>query len=336
MYPKTFTDKINCLESLLGIRSQCVVDDEYPFWIEDIEGMDVKRLASMARASSFTGKDFGKFLINSSAREMMGDLELLLNDGYKMNNIVGDMCSSCSPIPSYTANGGIIVKSVVGTKFPILRITSLMVLTNNTGTYELVIDDGVDAYTKDVQLQAGVLMPFKLKYATTKSSARVFFSDPTVQLGQIVCATPSSCGCGGSTTSANPIQIAGLLGGVEVSTQYGFLPCAAVDCSYDSLVCNLIQQVPNIFGQALLFKFGEKYYSHRQTSERNNDSVSYGEQQEEEDTPMKKYRIQYWARMQGKTDRNSIRKVINDYLGKYRSDKCIICESKIKTGYITG
>jgi hypothetical protein len=336
MYPKTFVDKVECLESLVGIRSQCEVEDAFPFWVEDVEGLDVKKLAALARASSFSGKDQGQWLINSAAREMMGDIEMLLNDGYKMNNIIGDMCSTCNLIPSYTANSGIVVKAAVGTNFPILRITKLTILTNNTGTYTLVIDDGIDPQTFDVNLQAGVLMPIKLNYSSTQKMARVYFEDVAVQLGQVVCSTPSSCGCGGATTSNNPVHIAGILGGVEVNTQYGFLPCAAVDCSYDSLVCNLIQQVPNVFGQAMLYKIGEKYYANRGVSDRNNDAVSYGENQQEEDTPFKKYNILYWARLQGKVDRNSIKRLINDYLKKYRADKCVVCDSKLKTAYVTG
>ena len=104
MFPKSFVDKTECLQSLVGVRTGCTVDKQYPFWIEDIEGVDVKKLASMSKASNPNGKDFGNQLINNAARQMLGDVELLLNNGYKMKNIVGDMCSTCTLVASYTLN----------------------------------------------------------------------------------------------------------------------------------------------------------------------------------------------------------------------------------------
>lgn len=334
MFPKTFVDKVECLESLVGIRTGCSVEKQYPFWIEDIEGVDVRKLASMTKASNPHGKDFAAQLINNSARQMMGDLELLLNNGYKIQNIVGDMCSSCTLLPNYTANTGIIIKSVIASKFLFLRITKLTVLANVTAEKQITIDDGVTPKYYTVNLVAGTLMPVVLDYSTTQKTVRVFFTDITVPLGQITCTTTTNCGCGGSATSNDPVSIAGLVAGVETSTQYGFLPCVAVDCSYDSLVCNLIQQTPNIFGLAMLYKVGELYYDNKKVADRSNDAVSFNDEAQEEQK--KNYARLYLGKIKGVSGMSSIAKLVNDYLKTYRADKCVICEAKIKTGYVTG
>ena len=334
MFPTSFVDKTECLQSLVGVRTGCTVDKQYPFWIEDIEGVDVKKLSSMAKSSNPNGKDVAAQMINNAARQMMGDIEVLVNNGYRMRNIVGDMCSTCSLLPNYTAAGGIIVKNVVATKYAVMRITRLTILANYTGEKQVTIDDGVEPKYYSVNLVAGVLMPVKLEYSTTEKSVKIFFTDNTVPVGQITCQTASSCGCGGSKDSNNPVNISGLLGGIAVSTQYGFLPCVAVDCSYDTLVCNLIQQTPNIFGLALLYKVGELYYDNKRVSDRNNDAVSFNDDPQEEQK--KNYARLYWAKMKGSSGMQGINKIISDYLRTAKSDRCVICEVKISTGYTTG
>lgn len=334
MFPTTYVDKTVCLESLVGIRTACAVGADYPFWIEDIEGVDVKKLGVLAKSSNPSGKDLANQLINNAARQMMGNIEMLLNNGYKLNTIIGDMCSTCTLLPNYTANTGIIVKSNTASRFLNLRITKLTILANVTDTKQITIDDGETPVYLDVALQAGVLMPVKLAYSTTKKSVKIFFTDSTVPLGQITCATTASCGCGGSATSNSPVTIKGLVAGIEGSTQYGFLPCVAVDCSYDSLVCNLIQQTPNTFGLAMLFKVGELYYDNKAVSDRNSDSVSFNEETKEE--YKKNYAKQYKDVLQGTSQMLGLKKIINDYLKTYRADKCILCDSKLSTAYATG
>lgn len=335
LYPK-ITTTVQCLESLVGIRTYCGANQEYPFYIEDIEGVDIKTLASIAKGSNLNGKNFGNQLINSAAREMLADIEKMLNGGYRLKNMVNDMCSNCTLLQSYTQNTGIIVKNVIGTSYGILRITRLTVLANVTGTYTIRIDDGVTPIDYPVQIQAGMLMPIKLNYSTLEKQAKIFFTDTTVPLGQIICTKPSSCGCGGAQNDNNPIHIAGLSNGIETSNQYGFLPCAGVDCSYESLVCNLIKHAPNVFGVGLLYKVGEKFYAHKRASGRNNDTVSYNEEDDPKSESGRNYNILYLANLNGKADRVGIRRIVSEYLKNKRADRCIECTTLIGTAGVTG
>lgn len=334
MFPTTLSTKTQCLEALVGVRSSCSSDTEFPYWIEDIEGVDVRKLATLAKASNPSGRDFASQLINNAARQMLGDLELLLNNGYKLKEVIGDVCSTCSLLPSYTQGGGVKIKPVLVTKFSILKISRLTILANITDTKQITIDDGVTPQYFDVDLVAGTLMPVTLNYQTKEREVKIFFTDPTVPVGAISCSSNTSCGCGGSTTSNNPVIMSGLLNGVDNSVQYGFLPCVSLNCSYDSLVCNLVNQVPNVLGLALLYKVGELYYDNKDVSDRNTEAVTYNDNPQEE--KKKNYGRLYWAKMKGTADMSSIKKVVNDYLKTYRSDKCIICESKVQTGYAAG
>lgn len=333
MLPKSTLDKVECLESLVGVRTGCTVTENYPFWIEDIEGVDVDKLAKLAKGSNGTGKDFGQQLINSSARELLGDIELLMNNGYSMKNIAGDMCSSCTLLPTYVTGGGITITSNINSRFRNLQITKLTMLTNVTGPRVFILDDGITQTEKTVQLTAGMNVPVKLNYITSEPKVKVYFQDSSVGVGRVSCATNSDCGCGSSSKATLPLIFSGLLNGSEVTGQYGFLACAAVTCSYDALVCNMIKLTPNVFGQTLLYKIGEKYYLHKSASERNNEAASYNE--EEKSVFVRNYGALYATRLYGKGDRRAVKNIINDYL-KQNKDTCVTCHAKIMTAGATG
>lgn len=334
MFPLSSFDKTECLESLIGIRTGCTVDKEYPFFIEDIEGVDVPKLSKLAKASNLNGKDFAKQLINSASRELLADIELMLNDGYQLKAVAGDMCSNCNLLPTYTVNSGIVIKPNMISRFKNIHITRLSILINRSGAQNFILDDGITPKLYTANFTAGMVVPVNMNYWTGEKSVKLTFEDPTIGLGRVSCSTESGCGCGGSKTAVYPFTFSGVLNGNEVSTQYGFLACAAITCSYDSLVCNLIKLTPNVFGQTLMFKVGEKYYLHKAASDRNNEAASFNE--EEKSEFVRNYGALYSARMYGKSDRQAVRNLINDYLKNNKNDSCITCESKMHTAYVTG
>ena len=340
MLPKNpALNSFHCLTSLMGVRSECdaaTLATAKEFWIEDIDGYDAQKLSKLARGSHLKGSSLASWLIDSAAREMMGDLELLMNNGYSVKSMVGDMCSSCSFLPSYAPGSGVVVKTTSPSNLSQLVITKLTILANVTGTREFIIDDGVTPKPFNVDLQAGVQIPVIVDYKTYQKSVKIYFTDATVPLGLIQCATTSSCGCGKTSADAtSPITIAGLLNGTEGATQYGFLVCAGVACSYDLLVCNMIKKTPRIFGLVLSFKVAEKLTLQKNMSERNNEVASYGETGGEE--LQRNYGQLYWAKLKG-TNRGEkgLKDVIQSYLKTVTWDSCIDCQTKIYSSFATG
>ena len=160
------------------------------------------RSAFRGKVVAFTSWDVFPFILNE---ERSG---LLVNSGYAMQNIVGEVCSTCQHLPTYTNNAGIIVKSVVHSQYSQLRIYKLHILANVTGARQIVIDDGITPKYYTVNLTAGVIVPVNLPYVTDAKSAKISFTDTTIPVGQIYCQTSSSCGCGGNakpTASCAPM-----------------------------------------------------------------------------------------------------------------------------------
>lgn len=331
MFPKIETP-VNCLESLVGIRTICGATP-FPMYFEDIEGVDIRRLAAIAKGSNMTGQDFAKQIINSAARELLADIELIMNNGYKLKSVLGNICSSCSLLPSYTPGGGITITSNVYSSYSFMNITQLTILINQTGPRTLVIDDGITTKLFTPTFTAGVKLPVLIDYTTNQRTVKIYFQDATIGVGQVSCTTTGGCGCGSAQPSA-PVSISGILNGAPTSTQYGFLPCVGVVCSYETLVCNMIKQTPNIFALTLFYKVGEKYYLHRHASERNNETASYNEEQPDE--YQRNYSGLYGKTLQGTGQKAGLRSIINQYLRTNANDYCVQCEAKIYTAGARG
>jgi hypothetical protein len=335
MYPKISNEITNCLQGLVGIRTECTYSalNAPPFFIEDIEGMDIKRMAALARGSSMKGADWGRWIINSAARQMMGDIELLMSGGYNLKNIVGDSCSKCTLVPAYTAGAGVVVRSSVQSNYQMFSINKLEILIDRAGNQEFNLDDGVTVVKKTANFIPNTIIPVLLNYSTDQKAVKIYFTDPTIGVGQVICPTNSSCGCG-STNPNTIFSVGGLVAGVPSAAQYGFIPCAGVTCSYSSLVCKLINQAPNIFGLTLLYKVGDIAFVAKNQSGRNNEDASYNETQDTE--LQRNFGQLYWAKMKGTGGVKGIKNIINDYLARNARDGCVSCDAKVYTSYAIG
>lgn len=335
MLPTLSAERTNCLSSLIGVLSDPCVDPTSapPFYVEQIDGVDIDKLRSIASSSDLSGKAYAERLIRSSTMEMMGDLELLINNGYNLVETVGEVCSNCDFTEVYIPGGGIKIYNAGLSAYGQIRITLLKVKANVTGDHVLRIDDGVGTVDYNISLVAGVVMPLNLNYTSQQKTVKVGLVDQTVGLAQISCPVKTSCGCGLGTTTTL-IKYSGTIGGMDATNQYGFIGCANVGCSNDILMCELIRQAPNLFGLTLLYKVGEKINNGTKLTLRTGRVAVQSD--EIKDTEIFRYMSLYRKRMYGTTQERGIRNVVNEYLQKRSGDNCIQCVSNYKTGYVTG
>ena len=334
MLPKKICDSISCLQSLVKLRSDCTDGNCADFYIEDLEGVDTTNFSDIANVNSPSGKMKANDLINVAAREMLADIEMLIGNGYSLKPTFGELCSACSFLTTYTANTRIKVTNVIATKYSILQIHTLQILSNYTGTAVLIVDDGTQTQF-NVDLVNGVIANVTLEYSTSATSVMIYFQDTTIGLAQISCTVPSGCGCGGAANRAasQTITYSGMIGIVAAPFQYGFLPCASIVCSSDLMVCDLIKQTPKLFAMTLLYKVGQKYYSDARLSKRNNRTAG---QDDDEKIDMESYYAGlYKTRINGTKITKGIYGIISSYL-KQRNDKCVMCDGNVKQGWAIG
>lgn len=342
---KAFKNPETCLSSLVGIQADCGGPEAY-MYVENIEGCDIKKLSEIANVQNPSGKSFAQAMIDAAAREMLGDIELITNNGFVLKQTFGDLCGACDYATSgtiYSNGGGVKIQNMISSPYSVLKVFSVEIAANYTGDAVLVLDDGTTPQSFDITLEAGIADIHKLEYSTTKKVVKVYIQGNATPVARIDCPTVRSCGCGGSSNrdAADTIRYSGLLNGIDVSTQYGFKICASVTCDSGIMTCDLVNAAPRTYSLALLYKVGSKYYSEASLSERNNRTAGMDEDKKE--GMVLYYNNLYKQLMYGKTfatgvnvsGTNTINNNIQAYL-RQKKDRCVTCESIRKESYVTG
>jgi hypothetical protein len=338
MLPNKTCDTTECLNSLVGVKAECGNENCFPYYIEDVEGIDLETLASIAPSNALSGNQFGKDIIAAAAREMKGDMQMMIANGFSLTPTFGEVSSTCDfSSVIFQPGGGVKVLNSISSGYGVLHIPYLEIAANYTGDAVLVLDDGKAPKTFNVSLTAGEIIPCTLAYSTTQKIVKVSLSNSGIALSQINCNVVSSCGCGGSQNkeSVMSVRYSGLLNGMDGDIQYGFKVTAFVSCSQEILTCELTRTVPDMLGMALLYKVGQKVYSETALSTRMNRVA--GQDSEEDVTMRDYYEKLYRERMYGTTKVRGIRDTIANYLATKSKDKCMQCNSKTtRTGWATG
>jgi hypothetical protein len=328
-YPET------CFSGLIGIHNTCEPQSA-TYWLDDIPGVDLSKLALVAEANSPTGEKLGLRLIESASRMMAADVEAIYDGQYKVVNSLVNGCSTCKFTPNYTtgANNGIIIKNNADSSISILLLDKLTVKMNSTGTFHLVIDDGVAPRVIEHDFEPLVEYEFtNLNYRTRSKTIKVYFQE-LVGLAQLSCArSGSGCGCSGvSKTVSTDLQYAGMTNDAESQAAFGFIPCAGVVCDAADLLCYVANSAPRMIGMALLYKTAELYFATRLQATRNNKVVGTNTDDAKED--VKKYQKLYTEKLNGVGTRG-VKDLVFTTL-QNSGDVCVVCNAMLATAWATG
>lgn len=325
-----------CLNNLVGIKS-CATDPQPLFYLDDIEGMTAERLSQLATVQTGSGAALFASLRDSAIRMMLADIDSVIPTNYRILPELSSVCSTCSFsgfFSNATESGtGIIVKNMSNSRFTSMIIDSLKVKVGTTGKFTLMV--GTKAINTDF-IAGEELTLQNIGYETFDKEIRIYFTDPEVKLYSITCPANSTCGCGGAPKSlATDIVVAGLTQGLEGVTQYGILPCVKIRCSYDDIICDLVQGSPRLFGLALLYLIASKAFEENVMSQRVNRTASYG--QEEKQSMSDYYYGLYRERITGNPKKGilGIASAVSSNL-KLIKDKCVTCDNPNQIAWAIG
>lgn len=329
---------MECLTSLVGIKELCNENATAPlFYLDDAEGIDRLSLSAIAKKSLPSGLAFGNEIIDSAARFLVADIETLIPKGYAIKSSLNSFCNVCTytVLGSSSPTTGVIVKNTSVSKNAYLAIDSLKIMIQNTGTYTIVIDDGVTPkqISHDFTAMTEVNI-INIPYKTTAASVKIYFLEAGVTVSALSCPITKSCGCSGSTSAqSKDIQVKGLLNGSEFTTQYGFIPCASVVCSIDNVICSIINQQPRLFALTLFYRSAARYFSEFQVTQRNNTNASFDE--EEKLSLADRYINLYYERLRGSKNVKGISDNMAAVMNGL-SDPCVECKRITGTSWGIG
>lgn len=324
---KNQKSKMECLTQLVGIKELCKATDPQPlFWLDDAEGLDRLSLAEIAKPTNGSGLEFGKYIIESSSRFMVADIESLIPKGYTIKSSLNSFCNVCTytSLVSSASQTGIVVKNISTSNNASLSIDSLKVMIQNTGDFTVVFDDGKTLKGIPHSFITGVELDIiNISYKTSQKTVKIYFLEADVALYALSCPIQQGCGCSGATNKqSTDIQVKGLLSGSEFTTQYGFIPCASVVCSLDNLMCSIINQQPRLYALTLFYKSAARYFSEFPVTQRNNRNASYDEQEKISLSTM--YTQLYYERLRGSGNVKGIADNLANVLNNI-SDPCLEC-----------
>lgn len=325
-----------CFSSLVGIHGTCEPQAQAPYWLDDIPGIDIAKLAQVAEAASPTGEKLALKIIETASRMMAADVEAIYDGRYKVTNTLVNGCSTCKFTDNYTSgpDNGIIIKNNSDSTIANLLVDKLIVKINDTGAFNIVISDGTAENERVIpfEFEAGVEYEFTgLDYKTKQKTVRVKFQE-TVALAQLSCVrTGSGCGCSGARAVVSDLQYTGMTNGSETQNAFGFIPCAGIMCDASDLLCYVANSAPRMIGMALLYKSAELYFSYRLQATRNNKVV--GTNTDEAKADVDKYRKLYTDKLNGVNTRG-VKDLVFTTL-QNTSDVCVVCNSMLATAWAT-
>lgn len=327
---------MECLQNLVGVKELCQANAIQPlFYLDDAEGLDRNALAQLTKSSNGSGLAFGNEIIESASRFLIADIETLIPKGYAIKSSLNSFCNACTytGVSTATANTGVIVKNISTSTNAFLSIDSLKVMIASTGTYNIVLDDGILPKQIEHAFTAGTeLVITNINFKTAATSVKIYFLEAGVLVQALSCPTTKSCGCSGSVQSKD-LQVKGLLNGAEFTTQYSFIPCASVVCSIDNVLCSIINQQPKLFALALFYRSVSRVFSEPKVTERNNVFASFSKEEKAELAAL--YMGMYYERLNGSSNVKGIADNMSSALNNLNDD-CIECSRKVSVAWATG
>lgn len=326
-----------CFTKLLNVRGACPPASAEPaFWLDDLPGVDLQKLADLAEGSAATGKAEALKLIESASRMVSADIEAIYNGHYKVEGSIVTGCSACEVLTSGTGGSqrGTMVKNLTGSNLGLLVIEKVTAWILATGNFNIVLNDGLgQTQVINDNFVEGEYVEYKLNFVTKSKQVRIYLQE-NAELAQLSCPrSGSGCGCSGRTAATmQQLIYTGTVNGAETSQAYGFIPCASVRCDPSDLLCSLVNATPNIIGLALLYKTAELYFRSVQLSNRNNRTVAVDSEQKENEAT--RYENLYKNKLIGKGSRG-VNDVVSSKLGQI-SDVCVTCNAQLAVGWATG
>jgi hypothetical protein len=324
----------NCFTGLIGIHGTCEPQSA-TYWFDDIPGIDLAKLSDVAEQVAPTGEKLGMKLIETAARLMAADVEAIYDGQYKVANTLVNGCTTCKFTTNYTAgvNNGLTIKNNSDSFLSNLLLDKFTVKINNTGTFNMVIDDGLAPRVIEHEFEAGVEYEFtNLNFRTRSKVIRLKFQETEVLLAQLSCPrSGSNCGCGGggTRTVVSDLQYTGLTNDAESQNAFGFIPCAGIMCDAADLLCYIANSAPRMIGMALLYKAAELYFSTRLQSSRNNKIVGTNTDAVKED--VSKYSKLYKDKLNGVGTRG-VKDIVFTTL-QNTGDVCVVCNAMMATAW---
>lgn len=324
---------VNCFTKALKIETLCDPVDCKGYYLSDFIDITPGTLTKLAAANESSGSAYAEKLIRGAALRTIEAVETILPDFVTISKAINSNCSACD-FGSFIQTGitGIIIENVSGSNTNLMRFLNFKVKTAFNGAANLILNDGSGTNTViPVNLVSGVNTLSLENYTTFAKKVKVYFDNPAIELYSINCPVESGCGCGGGTVNTQKLdfKVTGLLNDAVSPVQYGFLPCITTECSYEKVLCSLVETNKRMVAYAMALQVGIAVADRRLQSLRLNAETLLSDTEtvaQYRDMYARKYDEIIFGRLDGygKPNRLGLKDVLQDTI-RVSQDGCVKC-----------
>jgi hypothetical protein len=254
----------NCLENFIGVRC-LTTNPKSGFWVNDLEGLNLKYAADIADSDHVSGLQFLKSKIDFATQLVMSDVTRYALPYFRMNSIVDELSigewasTNIAPAP---LDRGIEIR-IKQSRLLRIRVNSVKVkMAQVNFSHSLEITDGLNSYSWPFTTDSNGEAELFPDYFSHSNVIHITMNDTAINVNNSVVKT----GCGCSSKNSQYIVATGWNGSSTASTTYGILANVNAECSQDEIACILSHKL----ALPILYRAGMEIVKEALTTDRLN------------------------------------------------------------------
>lgn len=253
----------NCLENYIGVR--CFTTSKSGFWINDLEGLNLRYASDIADSDHISGLEFLKSKIEFATSLVLSEISAYSLPYFRINSIidtidVGKFTTTFLPVMN--ADRGVRLKTK-NSRLIRIRVNSINVKIQQPNfTHSVEITDGLNTTSFPFTTDANGDAELFIDYLSTTNDMLITMNDTNINVND----SDVKEGCGCSSKSSQYLNAYGWNGANNSNSTYGLQVKANSECSIDELGCILAPKL----SLPILYKSGLEIIKEAITSDRLN------------------------------------------------------------------
>lgn len=254
----------NCLENYIGVK--CLTQNpKSGFWINDLEGLNLKYAADIADSDHVSGLQFLKSKIDFATEIVLAEIASYALPFFRMNSIIDEMKIgdfSGSYLPVAPLNRGLDVR-VRSSRLLRIRVNQIKIRIQETNfSHSLEIQDGLNSFSWPFTTDGNGEAEIFPNFLSSSDRIQILMNDTAIHVDNSSIKT----GCGCSSKSSPYLTVTGWNGSSGANSSYGISAQLNAECSFDEIGCILAPRL----SFPILYRSGMEIVKEAITSDRLN------------------------------------------------------------------
>lgn len=233
MYP-------NCLKDWIGVK--CLTTSRSGFYINDLEGLNLRYAADIVDSDYISGLEFLKSKIDFSTSLVLQDILAYAMPYYRINSIIDEIkvgeFNNQNVAPVALDRG--VRLQIRNTRLSRLRVNTINIKIQQTNfAHSVEIVDGINSYSYPFTTDANGEAQIQPDYLSTSNIIYITMNDTNINVNKSDVKTNCSC----STKSSQYIVANGWNGSTMTNSTYGLQVYANAECNVDEIGCMLTSKL---------------------------------------------------------------------------------------------